>query len=324
LNILIIGAGQLGSRHLQSLLKVPSKLKIYVVDQSHDSLSLAKSRAAEIANKANTEVVYHTGLDKITNTSFFLTIVATGAAPRLSILRDVLNRFESKNIILEKFLFQDLESYAVAKSLIESSSASVFVNCPLRTYPIFKTIKKEISLSNHPIHMHYSGGDWVGLACNSIHYIDLLAFLGDVKLQTVDCLNLDSEIIPSKRIGHIEFTGTVMYHYSDGAYLEFQSLRGSQASSTITIRFGEKCYEIDELTGNYNYYQGSSLIRKDRYDVPYQSDLTQNVFDQLLRDDTCDLPTYEESSGYHKRFLIEMLSAYNQITKSDSITLPIT
>jgi len=140
----------------------------------------------------------------------------------------------------------------------------------------------------------------------------------------VDCLNLDSEIIPSKRIGHIEFTGTVMYHYSDGAYLEFQSLRGSQASSTITIRFGEKCYEIDELTGNYNYYQGSSLIRKDRYDVPYQSDLTQNVFDQLLRDDTCDLPTYEESSGYHKRFLIEMLSAYNQITKSDSITLPIT
>ena len=46
--ILLIGAGQLGSRHLQGLLKFQKKQFIYVLDRSEDSLTVAKKRAAEI------------------------------------------------------------------------------------------------------------------------------------------------------------------------------------------------------------------------------------------------------------------------------------
>ena len=42
-NILIIGAGNIGARHLQGLINVSLKLNIWVVDSSEDSIRTAKS-----------------------------------------------------------------------------------------------------------------------------------------------------------------------------------------------------------------------------------------------------------------------------------------
>lgn len=44
-NISIIGAGQLGSRHLQGLMTAQTEMNIWVVDQSLDSLNTAKKDA---------------------------------------------------------------------------------------------------------------------------------------------------------------------------------------------------------------------------------------------------------------------------------------
>ena len=49
--IAIIGAGQLGSRHLQGLLKYKTQQDIYVLDPSQDSLKLARQRADEISHQ---------------------------------------------------------------------------------------------------------------------------------------------------------------------------------------------------------------------------------------------------------------------------------
>ena len=45
---LIIGAGQLGSRHLQGLLKSEIEQVIYVLDPSENSLTVSKQRAQEV------------------------------------------------------------------------------------------------------------------------------------------------------------------------------------------------------------------------------------------------------------------------------------
>ena len=47
-NIAIIGAGQLGSRHLQGLKLAKLPIKIQVVDSSAESLAVAKSRYEEV------------------------------------------------------------------------------------------------------------------------------------------------------------------------------------------------------------------------------------------------------------------------------------
>ena len=103
MNILVIGSGQLGSRHLQSLIKSKEKLNIFVVDQSVESLALAKSRAAEIPNVSASHISYHENLDELKATDFFLTIIATSSKPRLSLLEEVIKRFQTqKYIILQK------------------------------------------------------------------------------------------------------------------------------------------------------------------------------------------------------------------------------
>ena len=47
----VIGAGQLGSRHLQGLLRLTIKQKIFVLEPSEVSLELSKTRANEIPNE---------------------------------------------------------------------------------------------------------------------------------------------------------------------------------------------------------------------------------------------------------------------------------
>ena len=49
-NIAIIGAGQLGSRHLQGLKKAQAPMNIYVLDANNDSLKICEQRYNEIAD----------------------------------------------------------------------------------------------------------------------------------------------------------------------------------------------------------------------------------------------------------------------------------
>ena len=322
--MLLIGAGELGSRHLQSLIKCPTRLKIFVVDNSRESLSRAKVRASEINNNSGAELFFLENMNDVVVPEFFLTIVATSSLHRLAILKEKFERFRSHYVILEKFLFPDLKSYAVAKNLIERSGSVVFVNCPLRTYPIFQEVKNQISKTDIPIIMEYSGGEWVGLGCNSIHYIDLLSFLSNSNLRFVDCSAIDSKIIPSKRQGYLEFTGQILCEYENGSRLYLQSIANSEADSKIVIRWGRNCYEIDELSGNFNFFVDETLRESGCYPLPYQSELTHKILDELICIQSCGLSSFDCSSEFHKIFLTEMLRRFNEIQDTTVEMLPIT
>ena len=49
-NIALIGAGNIGSRHLQALAKSKLKLNLFIIDTNNKSLTLSKSRY-ELLNK---------------------------------------------------------------------------------------------------------------------------------------------------------------------------------------------------------------------------------------------------------------------------------
>ena len=80
---LIIGAGQLGSRHLQGLLKFDKEQIIYVLDTSVSSLDIAKERASEVESKHT--IRYLTNWDSIPS-ELDLVIVATGASVRSKVV----------------------------------------------------------------------------------------------------------------------------------------------------------------------------------------------------------------------------------------------
>ncbi len=324
MNLLLVGGGQIGSRHLQSCLKFHEKLEIYVVDSSEESLAISKSRASEIDSLTNHEVYYVTELDSINELKFDFLIIATGAGPRLSILNNVLERFTIKSAILEKILFQTLDAYISASRIISEKKVNAFVNCPLRVYPFFKKIKEKYITKGSSVVLNYRGGEWIGLGCNSIHYLDLLNFLTDENVIEIDVGFLDKEIKNSKREGNVEFTGIVKGTYSSGSKITIESIAGSDMNSTIEILSNGFIILIDELTGGFRIYKGEILIEESSYDVLYQSDLTHLMLEQIEKTESCELIDFHDSVKLHQEFISKLLEHYNKISGNGGKTLPIT
>lgn len=324
MNILLIGAGQLGSRHLQSLLKFKQALTIYVVDKSAESLKVTEQRAREIETYELHEVHYLTSLDDITTSDIWLLVVATGANIRRVVCEQALSRFDITNAILEKFLFQAESDFSRIAQLIESKNVNVFVNCPLRVYPFYQDIKSKLQNESKPIEITYEGGEWIGLGCNSIHYIDLMNYFSDELIEEVSVDALDDEIIDSKRAGFVEFTGEIKINFTASSTLSLHSIKNSQQDSKITIASGKVKYIIDELSGNYEFFMDDKLIEKSQYSVIYQSDLTHKMLEQIQQSGKCDLVSYGVSHQLHLAFLKELLGFYNLRTSQNSGILPIT
>lgn len=326
MNLLIVGAGQLGSRHLQACLKLSIKFNIYVVDNSEVSLSISEERANQVDWGADHKVYYYKDLNCVNESNIDYLILATGAAVRYSILEASLNLFEVKYLILEKFLFQDVESYRKAESIIKLKNVKAFVNCPLRTYSFYKKIKNDYININKPVYFNYKAGEWCGLACNSIHYIDLVAYLSGANIEYISAEKVDGTVIQSKRKGYIEFTGTIRANLCNGSSISINSIKNSDEVSEIEILNDELRILVNEITGEYVIYSKGIVIESGCYDLVYQSNLTNIIINQLMDSGDCDLVGYTESMHFHLEFLESLLSHYNRLNLEETAVkvLPIT
>ena len=52
------------------------------------------------------------------------------------------------------------------------------------------------------------GENW-GLSCNSLHFIDLICYLTDSNIISINTSGVSDKIMSSKRAGFIEFTGSI-------------------------------------------------------------------------------------------------------------------
>ena len=99
-SIAIIGAGQLGSRHLQGLKLAQMPMCIQVIDKSPESLLTARERYEQIVpNPQVTSVEYLTTIDELAP-ELDLVIVATGSKPRAAILAELLSKEQVRNLLL--------------------------------------------------------------------------------------------------------------------------------------------------------------------------------------------------------------------------------
>lgn len=324
INILIIGAGELGSRHLQGILKCQEKLNVYCVDPSEKSLNLAKSRADEINHHHNLQ--FNLGTNTIQK-DLFLVIVATSANVREQVVLDLLNSFKIENIILEKVLFQALESFeSVNKQLRKLSEIKIWVNHPRRMFDFYVNLKAYLLHNNLiPNAVYISGSGW-GLTCNALHFIDLLEFLTDSQLKNLDSNEIKDEILSSKRANFIEMTGRLTGNLSNNTSFTIEELRPDISTPiSIVINANDATIFIRE-EGNNPFF---TVLKKDnvhRVDskFPYQSELSTNIVEELLKGNELKLPTFSHATITHKIFLGTLLKKYNQIENLENKILPIT
>lgn len=312
--IAIIGAGQLGSRHLQGVKKSSNELEIWVMDSNPESLSIAKERYEQI-NTNNKKIVYYTeSIDSLPQ-DLDIVIIATSSKPRADIIQELLKNHNVIYLILEKFLFGKLSEYDIIDSLLKKKGVKAYVNTPRRLFNGYKEIK-DIVDNKQKISLSYRGENW-GLCCNTIHYFDLFNYLTEATEYFVDCSELETHVIQSKRSGYIELNGILTINSNRGDILKLVCSDG--VSTCMEIEQNGVIININESN---NFYSFSGINRN--IGLKYQSDMSGTLVDKIIADGMCDLPTYEQSAHLHKIFLSSILSFINQIQGTNWDNCPIT
>ncbi len=314
--VAIIGAGQLGSRHLQGLKGAASPLAITVMDSSEESLKISKERYDTIPVVGEKSVNYVISVEDLPK-ELDLVIIATGSKPRAVIIKELLNHACVKYLILEKVLFPTLADYDEIKGLLKKKQVRCWVNCPRRMFGMYKHIKETIDVSK-PVYMTNADENW-GLCCNAIHMIDIFMYLTGEYKYSVETKWLNSAIEDSKRGGYIEMTGTLKIYTPNGSELTLISENNFTGEKNLLIENGDNLYTVSEDEGfilhNHKY----------EYSMPFQSQLSGLLADELLKTGGCSLSPFELSVTYHKPFIKAILDKYNEITNNtENKLLPIT
>ena len=312
--ILVVGAGQLGSRHLQGLARSSLDLRIDVVDVSPDALALARSRFAEVAADP-AAASYH--LELPAGRAYDAAIVATPSGPRAAAVEKLLAACEVGGLILEKVLFPRLEDYDRIGALLEAKRVPAWVNCPRRLYPLYRELFPDLA---GPVRIVLQGGMW-GLGCNSIHIVDLASWLCGEEEFHWDASGLDPLLHPSAREGYLEFSGALNIASAGGSSVHLYAKAGSTAPTTMHI-LGEK------VTLIINEGLGHAVISRKAQDcppqhltfrLPFQSEMSFQPVEAILAAGTCGLPGYAASAKLHVGMIRAFLGHLRRLGHDDGI-----
>ena len=127
-NICIVGAGQLGSRHLQALKAIEMPLNILVVDPVPESLSISKDRYDAIDGNSGHQIRYLKSIDKINVKEVDICIVATNANVRRLVIDQLLEVTKVNYFVLEKLLFREKEDYFHIKEVLNKNETNTILD----------------------------------------------------------------------------------------------------------------------------------------------------------------------------------------------------
>ena len=297
MTILIAGAGQLGSRYLQGLAKFGSSHKIILIDPAEESLRRAIERFEEAGGNKENLSEYKEITDELPDID--LAIISSLAPTRLQITKNLLEKTSAKALILEKLLAQNMQAIDSLERLTTNTSKT-WVSTPRRIMRFYSDIKafiKQKNPSQNPLHIAVKGGNW-GLACNSIHFIDLAEWLTESQLK--EC-QVQSELVwkNSKRPGFKEANGTICCKFQGGHSLNLTSSDNS-SSLKVNIKSQHIDLEINESKG-IAIDNTSNLTIKGS--IEFQSELTGPLVKNILEKQMCLLPSIKISARQHRIFL---------------------
>ena len=314
--VLLVGAGQLGSRYLQGLAGVDRQLKIIVVDTSSASLDVARQRLDDVSPATAHEVHYTTSLDEAPK-QVDLAFVVTPAHCRADVVAAISTRHEVNAWILEKVLAQSAQQVEQIERSLKWHS-NVWVNTPRRLMAWHQVIKEQFLASGPaPLRVRLSGGNW-GLACNAIHFIDLVSWWTGAAVHEVEGHGL-GRWQPSNRAGFQEVFGTLMVNFRDGSSLEL-SCNQSDAPTRIEVETPEGIWLIDESAGKAVGPNGQEIVGQ----LNFQSVLTAPLVEKILTAGRCELPSLDDSSAQHRPLLDALLQHWNHSQSRDDMAAPIT
>ncbi|WP_440913813.1 hypothetical protein [Candidatus Pelagibacter sp.] len=315
--IILVGAGNIGRRYLQGIAKLDTSLDIDVYDVNKNSLKVAEQKYYEIDTRNKQHKISFNSAKKETNCD--LIIIATSSYERLKVIEQYKNKLSTQFWLIEKVIEQSSNNINnILSHLHKDSKVVAWVNTPRRIMKFYTELKKKINL-NIPKKIYVSGGLW-GMACNTIHFIDMVEWITNQKIVSVNTKNVDNKWIKSKRIGFYEITGELSVAFSKGTQLILSS-DPMLKDYIINIEFTENDFwQIDEINGIMKHSSGKKIIGK----VDYVSDISGDLVQDILSNGSCNLTNIEESCRQHKVLIDELLKHWNIHNNKQDTIVPIT
>ena len=141
-NIVLVGCGNIGSRHIQALTKLPFKITLHLVEPSLESQNLTKSRLDEISLDNIDELVWHSSVEEPIPKSD-LTIIATQSIGRADLIKNLLENGHSR-FLIEKIVCQSTEEYKLLNSKFQEFDAKGWINTNRRYMEPYRQLKDSI------------------------------------------------------------------------------------------------------------------------------------------------------------------------------------
>lgn len=297
-SVVIIGAGQIGSRHLQALKAVKTPLDIIVLDNSDGSLSIAEERYRSM-NASGAKHILNCTSAFPQKAVFDIAIIATSSGPRAASTKELLKKNKVKYLILEKILFQKKSDYTQIDKLLKTKRVKAWVNCPMRMMPFYAGLKKEFNGKKITYILY---GNQSGMATDLIHHVDFVSFLTGSTDFEVDTRLLNKKLKESKRKGYLEITGSLSILFKNGSQLIIRCDADGRSPKIIEIFDSEKRYTILESAGKALISKAPDWeLEEIRFILLYQSQLTTALVENLLNKGFCELPIFKESAKLHLR-----------------------
>ena len=323
--IAIVGCGQMGSRHLQAIVKLGGQLNIQVVEHNPANQELAKKRLQEVLPSGQpVEIKWYKDIAEL-NGLPDLTVVATKAAGRVEILKELAKMGHSR-FLIEKMVCQSVEEYDDLLETFENLKIKAWVNC---TRPYFTVYEKAIEVMRNDGELVFNAmAGNLGLGCNAIHLLNLfLTITGDHQNVHIDGRSLFPALLPNKRGKlFVEFAGSIIATTSNQSFATISFHH--QNNSPLIINAMSKNWRlfVDEengkasLAAKKNDWQWEELEFKMRY----SSELTTEVANSIMEEKNCKLPNIRDCYCIHK----ELFKIFNEHIKSirdeDVVVCPIT
>ncbi|MFO7481451.1 Gfo/Idh/MocA family oxidoreductase [Oceanibaculum nanhaiense] len=313
MRVLLIGAGEMGSRHLQGLAGLPAGSAVAVLEPREAARAVALQRWQQMPGHDAVPLRFLE--DGEGWGGFDAAILATGATGRLDLLRRVLEA--GIGIVLaEKVLFQSVADYRAAVLLAAALGADVRAHVPLRHVPVLQKLRAHTR--DKPFTLTVAAGDR-GLGCNGIHFLDLFQYLGGMPPASVEAI-IDRPLQVNRRDpALVEFTGTLNAANAAGAELRIRFSPGHERLAVLTVETADGRAVIDQAGSVESDIAGLAGLG---FEMPMASRMAAGMLAGIA-DGSSPLPDLAE--GFETNRL--MLAAYNRDLAgqhADDLVCPIT
>jgi hypothetical protein len=273
MRICVVGVGNIGMRYVQGISKKFPDADLVLID--------CDARLKELALLGLKNALLLPSLDDI-DVPIDLFVVSTSCESRLSIYKRCL-ALGPKYIILEKYLFKSREEYDECLSL---SRVPTFVNQWMYGSKAFDCLFEKDARS-----VELRGSGW-GLACNSVHWIDVFKRHMNITHLQVGSGTVISDVFPSKRSGYEEIFGELVFEDKDSdKSFKLVDMPDPSFFNSQRIIVDGKSYVFDFSKIMY----GEIVLSH----FPYFSDLIGGIVSEIMEKGSCHLPLLEESISQH-------------------------